>query len=191
MPPSDRRIAVALAAVAFYRHPVAEGIAGLLVSPGKGLFVFSCFFAFLVRRLRRGVADPPNGRLDALLAAAVVLQIVFYARADWRAGACYGTRFLSGALPALVFLLAPAVRTMSGGGRLLLSAAVVLSIAIEAVGAFCYPRGGSDDLYYPAGQSRLPVARAVWLPQNAAFWIEARGGIAPPDLFSRSVRDRR
>jgi hypothetical protein len=173
----------------FYSHPVFEGIAGLLASPGKGLLVFSPFLLFLARRAAPGrEPDPTYGTLDALLATAILILIVFYARTDWRAGACYGPRFLTDAIPALVFLLAPVARSVRGQWRTLFAAAIAAAIAIEGVGAFCYPLGRSDDLYFPAGQSRLPIAHGVWVPRNAAFLVEARAGIAPPDLFERPAK---
>lgn len=163
----------------FYGHPLGLGIAGLLVSPARGLLVFSPFLLFLfARRFREG------DRLDPFLLAAIALQITLYAKADWRAGSCYGPRFLSDILPALVFLMVPVVARLQARGLALLGAAATLSAAIHAVGAFCYPRGASDARYYPPGVSRREIPGAVFSPRLWQPLLEVRAGAAPPELPS-------
>src|SRR5262249_41088068 len=117
----------------FYRHPALPGVAGLLVSPAKGLFVFSPFLVFLAAA--RGIDQGSGNRLLALcLAVAVVIQILLYARTDWRAGACYGPRFLADALPAVFWLLAGAMKGVGRTGWTVLAGLIVVSIAIQGVG---------------------------------------------------------
>lgn len=188
----------------YLSHPLLPGLAGLLLSPGKGLLIFSPFLWFLAGRavpLRApaggepgvgpgavqepppAVSVPPDRRLELAVVAAVLAQLYVYARADFRAGACYGPRYLTDLLPVLVWLLVPVVARLRGWGLRAFVAAVVAGIAIQAVGAFCYPRGKTDDLFYPAGLDRLVIAPAVWSPRNAPFFVEARAGLAPPELL--------
>jgi hypothetical protein len=175
----------------FYSHPLLPGLAGLLLSPGKGLLVFSPFLLFLACRLAPArcrpasapASAPPDRLLELAVAAALLVQICFYALTDYRAGACYGPRYLTDALPFLVWLLVPVVVRLRGWGLRALVLAVAAGIAIQAVGAFCYPRGHSDDLFYPPGLSRRVIAPAVWSPANAPFLVEARAGLASPELL--------
>ena len=211
----------------FYSHPLLPGIAGLLLSPAKGLLIFSPFLAFLALRLlpaswtagrdrkaatggtvvngrmapagsgtpAPGRTSPPSDRLpepgaarpdrrlDLAVAAAFLAQLCFYARTDFRAGSCYGPRYLTDALPFLVWLLVPVVARLRGWGLRAFILAVAVGIAIQAIGAFCYPRGRSDDLYYPSGLDRLVIAPAVWSPAETPFLVEARAGVAPPELL--------
>lgn len=184
----------------FYSYPLLQGIAGLLLSPAKGLLVFSPFLVFLAvrlvpaswtaagasaqsdRRLDLG-STPSDRRLDLSVAVAFLAQLCFYARTDFRAGSCYGPRYLTDSLPFLVWLLVPVVARLRGWGLRAFILAVAVGIAIQAVGAFCYPRGRSDDLYYPRGLDRLVIAPAVWSPAKAPFLVEARAGMAPPELL--------
>src|SRR5262249_31545994 len=146
------------------------GIAGLLASPGKGLFVFSPFLLFL-GGLRRSCFSPgPERRLAAALGLGVVAQVVMLGATDFRAGWCYGPRFLVDALPILVFLLAPPVEGLAGPLRSVSVAFVAFSIGVQIVGVFCYPRGASDPRLYPG----------VWKVANTPFLVEARAGLAPP-----------
>jgi hypothetical protein len=124
---------------------------------------------------------------DAALGAA---QLCFYARTDFRAGSCYGPRYLTDALPFLVWLLVPVVARLRGWGLRAFILAVAVGIAIQAIGAFCYPRGHSDDLYYPRGLDRLVIAPAVWSPAEVPFLVEARAGVAPPELLPHSAGRR-
>lgn len=159
----------------WYGHPLAEGIAGLLASPAKGLFVFSPFFLWLAARPARHRAGPSERSLSLALVIAISLLIVVYARADWRAGASYGPRLLTDILPALVWMLALRLPDpMPPLRRALFAGAVVLAVAVQAIGAFGYPRGGSDAVYYPPGEDRMRIAPSNWEPGNAAFLIEGR-----------------
>jgi hypothetical protein len=159
----------------WYGHPLAEGIAGILASPAKGLLVFSPFFRWLAARPARRRAAPPERSLAIALGIAVSLLIVVYARADWRAGASYGPRFLKDVLPALVWMLALRLPDpMPPSRHALFAGAVVVAVAVQAIGAFGYPRGGSDAVYYPPGEDRMRIPAAVWKPGNAAFLIEGR-----------------
>lgn len=120
----------------FFGHPVFEGIAGLLVSPGKGLLVYSPFLLWL--GYRNSLSAHPFSGLARLLAAAVALQVVMYAATDWRAGYAYGTRFLLTTVPVLVWLLVVPLQRLSASGRRWFAAAVAVAIAIQAIGAFKY-----------------------------------------------------
>lgn len=143
-----------------FSHPVLPGLAGLLVSPSKGLVVFSPFFLFLAdSRVFSKEASPRS--LDTALALGPLLSLIFYSTSDIRAGFCYGPRFLVDSLPALVVLLVPAVERLRGLGRALFLAAVLWGVAVQAIGAFRYPLGGSDLL-------------GLWDWRHPAFVVEAR-----------------
>jgi hypothetical protein len=203
----------------FYRHSMLLGALGLLVSPAKGLLLFSPFLLFVPAaflRARRAapvgaeLSSPPaptptndarggaravsDRRLAVCVLAGCLAQLLFYGLSDWRGGSCYGPRFLADAMPLCVWLLLPALPRLDRRWRRLLIASLLASVVIQAIGAFCYPMGGSDDVYYPRGQegvAHLRISPGVWQPQNAAFLLEARGGLAPPSLLPRRFRGQR
>lgn len=152
----------------FFRNPLHVGLAGLLISPGKGLLAFCPFFVFLAGLLRWRAARPEDRRLAACLAAGITAQLCLYALTDWRGGYSYGPRFLTDMVPALMFLLIPVVAALSLRLRLVFIATVVVAVGIQSVGAFCYPAGASD------------VNGDVWKPADAPFVREARAGLMPP-----------
>jgi hypothetical protein len=131
-----------------------EGIAGILASPGRGLFIYSpcLIFAMLsvLLRIKGSRVVPPS--LWATCVAFSVLQVLLIAKFNgWWGGSAYGPRLLSEILPCLVVILAEAMEVIGRHRtlRVLFVTSVVLSVGAHAVGAFCYPRGEWD---------RLPVS---------------------------------
>jgi hypothetical protein len=163
---------------AVFGHPLVPGLAAELLSPGKGLFVYSPFVLFVLARRARG--DFFERQLDLMLLTAIVAQLLLYARADW-SGFCYGPRYLTDMLPAVMWLLAPAVAAAERRGRVLFVLGLIWAVAIESVGAFVYPRGGSDRVL------AADVA-ACWRPANAQFVLELRGAARQEPSLLRSGR---
>ncbi len=164
----------------FFRHALGPGLAGLLVSPTRGLFVFSPFLLFLVLAWRHLPKERALRGLTLAICAGVVLQVLLYAKTDWRAGISWGPRFLTDLLPLLVWLLAPVVVALRRRGRACFAAAVGVAIAMEAVGAFAYT--GVTDLpifAVPRGPEKM---RAAWDWRNAPFVACLSRGLAPPEL---------
>lgn len=155
---------------------IPVGLAGLLVSPGKGLLVFSPFLLLLAVRAWRPAPGDRHGLLDACLACGALLTLVFLASGDFRGGFSYGPRFLTGVLPFLFWLLAPVLRDTAPAGVRAFAVAILAGIAIQAVGAFCYPYGGSDN-------------GDPWRLRDAPFLVEPRAGLASPD-FLLALRGR-
>lgn len=154
-----------------------SGLAGLLVSPGRGLLVFSPFLAFVIVGLIQRLRAPETRAIAVLLALAVAGQWLLYAQGDWRAGTAWGARWLTDILPILIWMLAPAPRVMRPITRALFVAAIALSIGIQAVGAFWYTRV-SDELIYADGSMR-----GAWNPHNIPFLVELRHPPAPGELL--------
>ncbi len=161
---------------AFFQHDLLLGIGGLLVSPTRGLFVFSPFLLFLVFAWRhlRG--------LTLAMAVAVILQILLYAKADWRGGVSFGPRYMTDLLPLLMWMLVPVVSTLRGVLRVGFLVTVGVAVAIEAIGAFFYT--GATDWKLFTGDMR-----AAWDWRNAPFLASLRHGLAPRELTIKMQGD--
>ena len=164
----------------FFNKPLLSGIAGLLVSPTHGLLVFSPFLIFLV--WRRGAGWKPA--LHGLMLAAVVLQILLYAKTDWRGGLSWGPRYMTDFLPFLMWMLVPVVENLRGVGRVAFGVLVGVGIGIEAIGAFTYH--AENDLPIFAIDRGPHKMDASWQWRNAPFLTSPKHGIAPPDLTVRT-----
>ncbi len=172
--------------VDFFRSGFAAGAAGLLLSPARGLFVFSPFLLLVPAGFRRGLRDRGTRQLTLASGAAAVALVLLYAKTDWRAGYAWGPRWLTDLLPLLVWMLPPALAALKGGRRALFVAAVGVSIAVQAVGAFWYT-GASETAIY-AVRPGPGEMRAAWEPANAPFIAELRHPPAPIDPSFRSWR---
>ncbi len=164
----------------FFGYDMSSGIAGLLFSPTRGLFVFSPFLLFLVFAWRHLPHDRAERGLTLAMIAGVVAQVLLYSKTDWRAGVSWGPRFMTDLLPLLIWLLVPVVAALRRPGRVCFVTAVVIAIAIESVGAFAYT--GVTDLPIFAIASGPNEMRAAWNWRNAPFVACLSRGLAPPEI---------
>ena len=158
---------------------IGSGLAGLLVSPARGLLVFSPFLGFVVVGLIQRLRSPDTRALAVALSLAVVGQILLYAQGDWRAGASWGPRWLTDLLPILVWMLAPAPLVLRPAARGLFVAAIAVSVGVQTVGAFWYTRTSDERIF--AGD---PASRSgAWDLGNVPFIAELRHPPAPGELL--------
>lgn len=90
---------------------MAVSLAGTLVSPGRGLFVFSPVFLLSLYGIWIGVR---RGRLlDKFLAGVLLLHwVVISSFKQWWGGHSFGPRYFTDMLPILVYFLVPAIQAM-------------------------------------------------------------------------------
>jgi hypothetical protein len=169
---------------AFFSYPILTGMAGLLVSPGRGLLVYSPFFLFLPFLFRRTLADPGTRSLTLCLTAGVLLQLALYGTTDWRAGFSYGCRFLTDALPILIWMLAPILASLGRPARAAFAVCCLFAVWAQIVGAFFYT--GISDLVINAPEDKM-ANRNVWKIENAPLLMEARQRRAPFDLLRKAI----
>jgi hypothetical protein len=128
----------AAASSAYWGTPVLWGLAGILVSPSRGLLVYSPVLGLglvgLLASVRRG---PP---LMRSLGAGVLATLLVYSRwGPWWGGWVWGPRLLADLTPILSFALhrlpvaAPGAWLKPSLGLL-----AAVSIAVHALGAFSY-----------------------------------------------------
>jgi hypothetical protein len=114
----------------------SNAFAALLISPGKGLFVFTPIAVFSLIGLWHALrARTPQARLLVALSAAsfvLLLQYSFFSR--WWGGTSYGPRYLTDGACVLALLLAYAIPARPAG-RVAFGALLAASIAIQFVGA--------------------------------------------------------
>src|SRR5262249_51172736 len=120
-----------------FRRPFLPGLAGLLVSPGKGLLVFAPFFLFLSLAVRSRFTEKKARMLALCVAAAATFHLFLYARYNWIGGYSYGPRLMTDAMPFLILLLVPVVDKLSVFGRAAFVTLVGASFLVQAIGAFC------------------------------------------------------
>jgi len=166
----------------FHGNNMVAGLAGLLISPSRGLLIFSPVFVFAavgVYLWFRGHRTPhPEIYWICMLTAAAHLIMVGRWR-GWAGGANYGPRLLTDVVPCLVILLIPAMSLIerSRSWKLAFAAALFISITVQGIGAFCYPNGHWDTQPVPVSQNR----RRLWdWKDNQIFRSAAAGPVLEP-----------
>ncbi len=127
-----------------------EALAANLVSPARGILIFSPVVALSVvgflLQVRKGRLQP----LEVLAAGCTVVQLLVVSAQNegWWAGHAFGPRFMSDVLPFLAYLSIPAVEALLGAlrastptaaarlGAGAAALAVVVSVGINAQGAY-------------------------------------------------------
>jgi hypothetical protein len=177
--------------------PLGPGLAGILLSPGRGLLIYFPLALLAVA----GLATLRRRQALALpwlpLAIFAVLQLLTVARfREWWGGACYGPRLLTEVQPALLLLAVPAFAVPSRwrAARVALAGALFAWAAFtQAVGALLY--SGSWDaapVFVDQAPQRLwdwrdnPIARDVtldrirWVAFRPHRLVDFRAEIAAP-----------
>ncbi len=164
-------------------QPGWSGVAGLLVSPTRGLLVFSPFLLFVPLGLVQRLRTRSSQGLAAALGVAVAAQFLLYSQIDWRGGVSWGPRWLTDLLPILVWMLAPVPLVLRPLARGLFILAMAASVGVQTIGAFWYTKT-SDELIFAKGTASM---RAAWDLRNIPFLTELRHSPARGDLQCGAV----
>jgi hypothetical protein len=163
-----------------------EALAGNLVSPSRGLLVFSPVLLFSAVGVALKVSRRSLGRLDwALLVILGAHWIAVSAFPKWWGGWSYGPRFFSDVLPYAVYFLIPVLAWL-GEPRAPAVVAVLFWIA-AAASVFVHYRGATDRATFdwnqlPANVDAAPARVWDWLdPQflRGASWADR---LIPPRI---------
>ena len=158
----------------------AAGLAGLLLSPNRGLLAFSPAALLglwgLALAFRRWRSEP---LLASFGAAAVLYALLHACTTTWAGGGSFGPRYLTETLPILGLaagLVVPALNFWGLAGALLLAG---WSVLVEIDGAVCYPASS-----WHARMMGYPEAnwdsRHLMLVEDFQTWLARRGQRSPP-----------
>jgi hypothetical protein len=171
------------------------GALGLLVSPNRGLLIFSPVFALVFAGVRRSIREFPDLRLGWLPVASAALFVVYACYSVWWGGFTFGPRYMMDLLVPLTPAAACGVEAALARrwSRWLAGAALAWSVVVSATGAFMYP----NDQWNATSESvdthharlwdwRDPQIVRAWQrgpsPQNFDLFTRAAVRAAPHDL---------
>jgi len=160
--------------------------AGLLVSPSRGLLVFSPVLAFAVCGLPAARGEGWGSDLAWCVVAAVSEFVAYSFYQVWWGGHTFGPRYMLDVLPLLVPLAAAGLPSIvrHPAGASVAALALAWSIGVAALGAFVYPADlwntdpASVDLYHERlwdwrDSQVVRAARAGWNPSNFTLFSRA------------------
>ena len=119
------------------------GVPGLLLSPARGLLVFTPVFIISILYMVRNVFARGGNILYRYISAGFLLTLIVYSIWErWYGGHCFGYRYLSEYIPIMILFLAegwnryvkPRLCT-----RVLFGVLFFLSVYFNFLGAFIYP----------------------------------------------------
>jgi hypothetical protein len=152
-----------LGTTGMFEGSLRVGLAGLTFSPNRGILIYTPVVVVAVvgavrawrLRLPAPARDPSFGRADAILLtryvslASIAILLTYSKFIAWWGGHGYGPRYLTDAMPFVGLLLAVGFASVTVSRRAMstIAAGVLLtySVAIQAVGAFCWPSAWTLD----------------------------------------------
>jgi hypothetical protein len=151
-----------------------EGFGGLLVSPNRGLLVFSPIAVVALIGIPAALRSGRRSVAFWLCAAAAAQYVLYSLYSVWWGGHTYGPRYMLDVLPLLIPAAAFGMDALHGRLRIALgTAALAWSVTIAAIGAFNYPqdRWNSEPIDVDRNHERLwdwqdPQILRAW---NAGF----------------------
>ena len=191
-----------------WQTPLLNGALGLLVSPSRGLFVYSPFLLLALPSFARILRDARYRVLIPLIAGGIGMMVIAFKWFDWWGGWSYGYRPLVDTMPLVILLFIPNVADILArpARRAVFLTLLIWSIGVQAIGAFAYELWGWNARrrvppVYAAVLSRSVVRQFVATDDREALnraremgairVVESRQDIDLPEFRSRlwSIRD--
>ena len=120
-----------------------EGALGTLVSPGRGLFIYTPWVALTLLAAPLVVRRLASHRLVGWLLLALVPYFLLLSKyAVWWGGHSFGPRYWTDVIPLLAILLAFELEWAIDRSPLLtglFAITITLGIAVQLIGAYCFP----------------------------------------------------
>jgi hypothetical protein len=124
------------------------GLAVILVSPGRGLLIFTPVALFAACAFFPGVSAARRKHAVLVVACSVFVILDLIVIAKWRVwwgGYCWGPRLLTELVPPLIVLMAIGVSVLDRPWpRRAFVTLALYSVLIQAIGVFFYPKGRWD-----------------------------------------------
>jgi len=134
-------------ASSIWQTPVFSGLAGILFSPSRGLFVYSPFLIFSLLGIAVLKKLPYHKEFYPLVASLVIMLLLHSKWFVWWGGWSYGYRIIVDTVPLLTVLLIPAIRKISQNKFIfvIFSLTIIWSVYVQILGAYAYNVFGWND----------------------------------------------
>lgn len=160
-----------------FHTPLWTGLYGLLLSPGKSIFLFAPPIILAIFGIRK-LARIDRG-LAVVAAAMPVVYLLFYARyTQWEGGFCVGPRYLIPTIPLLCLGLGPFLQDAGARGRRMLLALCVVGLGVQMItSATSYLEDQANGTYYDLQYNyRMDYAPMVTMSKQLAHYLTASQG---------------
>jgi hypothetical protein len=122
----------------YWRGQASDTLPGLLVSPSRGLFIYSPVFVFSLVGIALAFRRGGDGVVRAIALGWLLVLGVYSRWWEWWGGACYGPRMLADLAPLLAYAIHPCVAFLERlrAWRLVFAAVLGWSVLAHAAGAY-------------------------------------------------------
>jgi hypothetical protein len=119
----------------------AGGLAGLWISPNRGLLIFSPIVALAAGGFVKAARDDWRSEIRWSALAAAAQYVLYGSYAVWWGGHTFGPRYILDVLPLLTPLAAAAIghRPFGRGAAAAIGLVLVWSVVVAGTGAFVFP----------------------------------------------------
>jgi hypothetical protein len=147
-----------------------EGLAGVLISPSRGLLVFSPVVLVAFWGLARAFKDERYSTLRPVAVAAPASALLVAGWFSWWGGWSYGPRLMSDTMVLLAFLAIPVAEQVRNRRALTATFGLALawSVAVQIVGAFAYDIVGWNSRQFFAVRDPTRLVPAVLADRGEA-----------------------
>lgn len=161
-----------------WQTPLWYGAAAQLLSPSRGLLVYSPFLAFSVWGAVAAWRDPDYRALRPLTVGVVVVACTQFKWFDYWGGWAYGYRPLVDLVPLLCLFLLPILKKIWNSRVLqaLFAALLMWSLCVQVIGAFSYDKAGWNERALHAVLLTGWERRMVLSREEALQLVEEKGG---------------
>jgi hypothetical protein len=155
-----------------------DGLPGVLISPGRGLLVYTPIVIFALAAFAPRVRDLRE-RHRLLVVAATVFSLTHIMLISmwpvWWGGYCWGPRLLTEPVAPLMILIAVGLPVItSNGWKWAFAGTAMYCCLVQALGVYCYPKGRWDSL--PVSVNDDPSR--LWDWADNPLVRTAHGGVA-------------
>jgi hypothetical protein len=168
-------------------HEPWVGGLGLLISPSRGVLLFSPVILLALAGARRSLRACRDLRLGWLLAASAIEFVVYGSYSVWWGGFTFGPRYMLDLLVPLTpaAALGTEAALARSWSRSLAGVALAWSLVVSATGAFIYP----NDQWNTSPTSVDTHHARLWDWQDPQIVRAWRRGLSPQnfDLFTRAA----
>lgn len=163
---------------ALWQTPFLDGALGLLLSPSRGLLVFSPLIATSFVGMVLSFTRPRFHDLRPLAGAALFMMALQCKWFDWWGGWTYGYRPWLDAIPYAVLLMLPVIEplTKTVARRAAYALLLTWSIAVQALGALTYDRSWNIRRIFVVRVPEESGPRAFMEEPEAIEYARNRGG---------------
>ncbi len=127
-----------------WQTPLWEGLAGLLFSPNRGLFIFSPILLLSLLGIRALIKDERMRMAIPLMMSQLIIVLFESKHFDWWGGWSFGCRHLSDSVVVFFIMAIPAVAIVKRSMVLTVcfACALLFSVGVQVLGAFSYDLSG-------------------------------------------------